>query len=332
MRLQGAVLLFLLHIGLLGFGQQTALHDPNCQSSQTADTARQPTQTLKQHTPAESGESARDLTPGAGGALSQTQMQQLLRVVAEKDLENDKRQRDYTYIERQVENRLDAQGRTKSTEVKTYEVLEIYGEQVERLIEKDDKPLNPKEAAKEEEKIQKILDKRKNESEADRKKREEKQLKEREEDRKFVLEVADAYNFALVGTEAVGGREAWVINAEPRLGFQPHMKEAKFLPKFHGRVWIDKGDLQLAKMDVECLDTISWGVFLARFHKGSRFVLQQTRVNDEVWLPRQLAVKVDVRLALLKNFNVDVEQTFRDYKKFTASSKIVGISEVQGPK
>ena len=147
-----------------------------------------------------------------------------------------------------------------------------------------------------------------------------------------MLEVADAYNFTLVGTEAVGGRDAWVINAEPRPGFQPHMKEAKFLPKFHGRVWIDKGDLQLAKMDVECLDTISWGVFLARFHKGSRFVLQQTRVNDEVWLPRQLAVKVDVRLALLKNFNVDVEQTFRDYKKFSASSKIVGIGEVQEPK
>ena len=333
MRVRDAVLLFLLHIGLLGFGQQPAVDDPNSQNSQTAsDTARQSTQTLKEHTPAESSKSARDLTPGSGGKLSQTQMQQLLRVVAEKDLENDKRQRDYTYIERQVENRLDAQGRTKSTEIKTYEVLEIYGEQVERLIEKDDKPLNPKEAAKEEEKIQKTLDKRKNESEADRKKREEKQLKEREEDRKFVLEVADAYNFALVGTEAVGGREAWVINAEPRLGFQPHMKEAKFLPKFHGRVWIDKGDLQLAKMDVECLDTVSWGAFLARFHKGSRFVLQQTRVNDEVWLPRQLAVKVDVRLALLKNFNVDVEQTFRDYKKFTASSKIVGISEVQGPK
>ena len=50
------------------------------------------------------------------------------------------------------------------------------------------------------------------------------------------------------------------------------------------------------------------------------------------WLPRELAVKVDVRLALLKNFNVDVEQSYRDYKKFRASSKIVGIGEVQGPK
>ena len=270
-----------------------------------------------------------DLTPDAAGKLSQEQMQELFRVVADKDIENDKRQRDYTYIEREVESKFDGKGQTKHTEVKTYEVLQIYGEQVERLTEKDDKPLDAKEAAKEDQKIQKIIDKRKNESEADRKKREEKQAKEREDGRKFVREIADAYNFRLVGTEIVGGREAWMIDGEPRPGFEPHMKESKFLPKFHGRVWVDKNDLQLAKMEVECLDTISWGVLLARFHKGSRFMLEQTRVNDEVWLPLHLTVKVDVRLALVKNFNVGVEQTYRDYKKFRTSAKIVGVSEVK---
>jgi hypothetical protein len=273
-----------------------------------------------------------DLTPDANGKLSQEQMQQLFRVVAAKDLENDKLQRNYTYIERQVESKLDKKGETKSSEVHTYEILEIYEEQVQRLIAKDDKPLNAKDAAKEEEKIQKIIDKRKNESEDEHRKREEKEEKEREDDRKFVTEIADAYDFKLVGAEAVNGREAWVIDGEPRPGFQPHMKEAKFLPKFHGRVWIDQGDLQLAKMDVECLDTISWGLFLARFHKGSRFMLEQTRVNDEVWLPLQLAVKVDARLALLKSLDVDIEQSFRDYKKFRTSSKIVGVGEVPDSK
>src|SRR5579864_9712616 len=273
-----------------------------------------------------------DLTPDATGQLSPHQMQQLFRVVAEKDLENDKHQRDYTYIEHQIEHKLDGKGQTKSTEVKTYEIVEIYGEQVERLIEKDDKPLDAKDAAKEEEKIQKIIDKRKNESEGDRRKRREKEEKDREEGRKFVTEIADAYNFTLVGSEPVGGREAWVIDGEPRPGYEPHMKDAKFLPKFHGRVWIDKNDLQLSKMDVECLDTISFGLFLARFHKGSRLLLEQTRVNDEVWLPAKLTAKIDVRLGLIKNFDVDLEQTFNDYKKFRASSKIVGVSELDDGK
>lgn len=197
-----------------------------------------------------------DLTPDADGKLSQEQMQQLLRVVANKDIENDKRLRDYTYVERDVENKLTGKGETKSTETKTYDVLEIDGEQVQRLIEKDDKPLDAKEAAKEDEKVQKIIDKRKNESEDDRKKREKREEKDREDGLKFVREIADAYNFKLVGTEMIGGREAWVIEGEPRPGFEPHMKDAKFLSKFHGRVWIDKDDLQLSKMDVEAIDTV----------------------------------------------------------------------------
>jgi hypothetical protein len=268
-----------------------------------------------------------DLKPDSHGNLSQEQMQQLFRVAADKDIENDKRLRDYTYIERDEEHRLDGKGQVKSTEIKTYEVLEIYGEQVQRLIEKDDKPLERKDSDKEEEKIQKVIDKRKDESEDARRKREKKEEKDREDGRKFVLEVADAYNFHLVGTESLGGRDAWVIDAEPRQGYEPHLKEARFLPKFHGRVWVDKDEAQLAKLDVECIDTVSVGWFLARIHKGSRIVYEQTRVNDEVWLPKHLSVKVDVRLALLRNFNVDLEQAFRDYKKFRATSKIVGIKD-----
>lgn len=273
-----------------------------------------------------------DLTPDAQGKLSQEQIEKLLRVVADKDIENDKRQRDYTYIERQVQNNLDGKGNKKSTEIKTYEILEIYGEQVERLIAKDDKPLGAKDAAKEEEKIQKVIDKRKNESEDARKKREEKEVKDREEGRKFVHEIADAYNFKLLGTESVGGREAWVIEGEPRPGFEPHMKDAKYLSKFHGRVWIDKDDLQLAKMDIETLDTISFGLVVARLHKGTRVTMEQTRVNDEVWLPKQVTFKLSARVALLKGYNIDGELTYRDYRKFRTSSKIVSIGEVQNPK
>jgi hypothetical protein len=272
------------------------------------------------------------MTPDANGKLSQEQMQELFRVVADKDDENTKKERDYTYVEREVERKLDDKGETKSSETKTYDVLEINGEQVQRLTAKDDKPLDAKEAAKEEEKIQTIIDKRKGESEKDRQKREEKEEKDREEARKFVHEVADAYTFTLVGTETLGGREAWVIDGEPRPGFQGHMKESKFLSKFRGRVWIDKGDLQLAKMDIECIDTVSLGLFLARVHKGSRITLLQTRVNDEVWLPQHLAVKIDVRVALLKEFRVGQEQSFSEYKKFRASSRVVSMGEVKDNK
>lgn len=270
-----------------------------------------------------------ELHPDASGNVPQEQIRELLRRVAEKDMANDKRLRDYTYIQREEEHHLDGKGNVKKVESRTSEVLMIYGEQVERRIAKDDKPLSADEVKKEDEKIQKIIDKRKNESEGDRKKRLEQEEKRHEDGRKFVKEVADAYNFRLVGSEVLDGHDTWELDAEPRPGYEPQMKEAKFLPKIKGRIWIDKAETQWVKFDIVTTDTISFGVFLARIHKGTRIIVDTTRVNDEVWLPKHVQFHVDVRLALLKNFNVDVEQTFRDYKKFRSESRITVVGETQ---
>jgi hypothetical protein len=268
------------------------------------------------------------LTPDANGQLSQDQIRRLMQEVSDKDQENDKRRKDYTYIQREEEHTLDGKGKIKSTEVRTREILMIYGEQVERLIAKDDRPLPEKDAAKEEARIQKIVDKRRNESAADRQRRIRKQEKEHGDDRKFVSQVSEAYNFRLVGSEVIDGRDTYVIDADPRPGFQPRSKEAKILSKIRGRIWIDKTERQWVKLDAQLLDTISFGLFLARLHRGTRIMAQQVRINDEVWLPKHESVKVDVRVALLKNFNIDDDVTYRDYKKFRADAKIVGLGEV----
>ena len=308
---------FIFGAAMLAVVQATAMQSPGNNSAGTSVVPSNP--------------AGPDL-PSVRGSLSKDQIRTLIRKVAANDIENDKKQRDYTYIERDIEKSLDGKGHTKSTETKTYEILNIYGEQVQRLIEKDDKPISPKEAAKQEEKIQKIISKRRSESDKDRQKRIEREAKDREEERQFEREIVDAYNFSLLGTEQVSGRAAWVISAEPRPGFVPHLKYANYLSKFHGQIWIDKTDLQMSKLDVEALNTVSWGLFVARFHKGSHFMIEQARINDEVWLPRQLAFKIDVRVGLLKTFNVDAKQTFRDYKKFSTDSRIVGVSETQAQK
>jgi len=262
-------------------------------------------------------------------SLSEDQIRELIRQTAEKDMENDKRQRDYTFIQREEQHKLDGKGQVKSTEIKTSEIMELYGEPVERLVAKDDKPLSDKDAKKEEDKIQQVIEKRKNESEEDRKKREAKEEKEREENRQFVREVADAYNFRMAGIESLAGRDTYVIDGEPKPGYQAHLKEAKILPKFRFRAWIDKDESQWKKLDIQCIDTVSFGLFLARIHKGSRIIIEQTRINDEVWLPQHINVKVDARLALLKDFNLEDDITYRDYKKFRTNTKIIPIGELQ---
>jgi hypothetical protein len=280
--------------------------------------------------PGQQGTARTAQDPPAPSALSQDRIRGLIRQSADNDLQNDKRQRNYTYTERDVERRLDGKGQVKSTEIKTYEVMDLYGEQVQKLIAKNDKPLSEKDARKEEERIQTLIAKRKNESEQDRKKRVEKEEKDREVARKFVLEVADAYNFRFVGIESLDGRPTYVIDGDPKPGYQPRLKEAKILPKFRFRAWIDQGEVQWKKLDVQCIDTVTFGLVLARVHKGSRIIVEQTQVNHEVWLPQHVAVNADFRLALVKNFNIAIENSYSNYRKFRSETRIVTLGEVEG--
>ena len=281
----------------------------------------------EQPPPAATAQKPIDLKPDATGVVPPGQIRALLLRAEAKDLENDKQLRDYTYIEREEQHSLDGHGGVKKTESRTLEVLEIYGEQVERLTARDDKPLSPGEAKKEDDKIQKIIDKRKHESEEGRRKRLEKEEKDREEDRKFVLEIADAFNFRLIGSEVVDGRDTWVLEGEPRPGYEPKERGARILSKFKGRVWIDKSEAQWVKLDVTAIDTISFGFVLARIHKGTHAVIVLTKVNNEVWLPKQVQLHFDARVALFKSFDVDVDQTYRDYKKFRTATRMTVVGE-----
>ncbi|HEX4486711.1 MAG TPA: hypothetical protein VH088_10615 [Terriglobales bacterium] len=264
--------------------------------------------------------------------LSQDQIRTLIRQSAEKDIENDRAQRNYTYIQREEERKLDGNGQVKSTETRTFEIMVLFEEPVRKLVAKDDKPLPPKDAAKEEEKIQKIIDERKNEDEGKRKKRLEKQAKDADEGRQFVNEIADAYDFRQTGMEAINGREAYVIDGEPRPGYEPKRKEAKFLPKFRFRAWIDKASSQWVKLDIQCIDTVSVGLFLVRVHQGSNIQIEQTQVNDEVWLPKHVLLKLDARIALFKGINMQEDVTYRDYRKFHTETKITVGGEMQEQK
>jgi len=140
-RLNLALLFLLLFVGdvaILGQEDQTSPAPATQSSESTSAPAGYPVDKASPSPATTTAEPPRpenpklDLTPDANGALSQEQMQQLFRVVADKDIDNDKRLRDYTYIERDVQNRLDGKGQVKSTETKTYQVMEIYGKQINR--------------------------------------------------------------------------------------------------------------------------------------------------------------------------------------------------------
>jgi len=237
--------------------------------------------------------------------------------------------RNYTCQQREFIKHLDKNGSVKSTEIKTYDIGFYYGEEYSRLIMKDDKPLDDKEKKKEDEKLEKFLAKLRNQSPEERQKRAEKERKEREESRAYRQDVANAYDFRIVGEEELEGVKTWVIEATPRKDFKPTQPHADMLKKIKGKMWIDKKEYNWIRVEAEATDTISFGVFLFRIHPGSRFNFQQMHLNDEVWLLRRLYINGGARIALLKNEAIEQEDTFSNYKKFSSTFTILpGVKEV----
>ncbi len=255
-------------------------------------------------------------------AAAPSDPREIVRRAAQLELERNKKARDYTYTQRVEQRKLDDKGRVKSVESTSSEITILYDEEVERLIAKNDQPLSDKERQKEEDRINKLVRERENESAEQKAKRISKQEKEREDARAFVEEIAAAYDFRFLPGETIEGRPAWVIAAEPRPGYRPQRKQARILPKFHFTVWVDKAEYAWVNLDAEAIDTLSFGWFLARIHKGTRLRLEQTRVNNEIWLPKHVAAKLDARVALLKKYNMEFDATYRDYKKFRVDSKM----------
>src|SRR2546425_9374566 len=107
------------------------------------------------------------VAPGAGAPVTI----EIMRRAVERNDAHYKLARYYTFIEREEERDLDAQGKVKSTHAYTYDVTLLSGSPYRRIIEKDDKPLSPKDEKKEAEKLQKSIKERENESESERNKR-----------------------------------------------------------------------------------------------------------------------------------------------------------------
>jgi hypothetical protein len=299
--------------------------------SMSAVLAAQPTTspTPTQGPPAQAAPETRPAAEAKSPDLPPTSdPKEIVRRSVEIDHRNLELVRNYTCQQRTVEKHLGKNGEAKSTEIRTYDVSFYYGELYSRLIQKDDKPLSAEDKKKEDEKLEKFLAKLRNQSDEDREKHLAKEKKEREQDRAFLKDMINAYDFRLVGEENVGGVDAWVIEATPRKDFHPTQPHADILSKIKGKLWIEKNNYNWVKAEAESIETISFGLFLVRIHKGSHLAFEQAHVNEEVWLPRRFYINGGARLALLKNEAVEQEDTFSNYKKFVTSTRILPGQEV----
>ena len=252
----------------------------------------------------------------------------IVRRGVETDSRNDQLARDYTYVQREERRSLDASGGVKDVKSETYDVMLIDGTRYRRLVTRDDRPLPAAEQRKEEERQAKEAEKRRKETESQRLKRIEEAERRRQKNREQNREITEAFDFRLLGEDSVDGTPVWIIGGTPRKGFRASTAAGRaLLPKLDCKLWISKSDYGWVRLEIETLDTVSFGLAIVRVAKGSRIVMEQTRVNEEIWLPKRIVVTANARLFLVKSTRIDVRYDYSEYKKFQADSRIVGYQE-----
>jgi hypothetical protein len=138
-------------------------------------------------------------------------------------------------------------------------------------------------------------------------------LKKDEENRAFIREVPEAFDFRLIGADEIDGRPAWILEATPKPGYRSHSRYGKIFSKVKGKFWVDQQDYGWVKVDATVTEPFSMG-FVARIQRGSHIFFEQTRVADGIWLPKKIEVKAEARVLFFVNHNTDEVIAYSDYR------------------
>jgi hypothetical protein len=233
----------------------------------------------------------------------------------------------YTFTEKNTEARLDGNGGVKKMKTAVYEVYPsgAPGKMYRRLIERDGKPLDPKELAEEDRKQEERTERRRleleNETEAGRQQRLAKEEAARQKERAIVDEIFRMDELVIEGREVIDGRSTLRISFRPRPEYKPELEEARALQKLAGRAWVDEQNYQLVRIEAELLDNLGVGPGrLIRLQKGAQATFERRLVNEEIWLPARATFRGVAKLLIFVLGRVNVISEYSDYKKFSVST------------
>ena len=253
--------------------------------------------------------------------------QQFVQEVRNRLDTNDERQSGYMYVETRREQKLDKSGRPTGESVK---VLESYpalpGERRwERVLSVDGRAVPPAELEKNDRERRAHVEEYARKAAKDPAAEREKQARERARAQRERAESIDdlfrIFDVKMLGRETIEGHETIAFSLTPRPGVKTRTRAGGIMRNFKGRAWVSESEYELVRLEVEAIDTVSFGFgVLARLHKGSQASFQRRKVNGDAWLPASASYKISARLGLLAVFRRGATFEYSDYKKFGVDS------------
>jgi hypothetical protein len=267
-------------------------------------------------------------TPWIGSAASPQQdsrplpdIPTLLRDIVKNQQALEDLRKLYTCHLSEEEDKNDSGGQVKSRSVKDYDVFYIGDEQVLHLLAKDGKPLDGDEKKQEDDRFNKRFDdlkKKQAQFAGDPKK----QAKKEEEDEAEISDFLRAELFTNPRRDHFRGQPVIAFDFNGNPDYKPKKRIDGIIQKLSGVMWVDDQAREIVRLEARFAEGVKvGGGLLASLDKGSNFVFEQQKINDEVWLPSYAEVHFAGRIFVVKLKQNAIDH-YTDYKKFRVGTAL----------
>jgi hypothetical protein len=237
----------------------------------------------------------------------------------------------YTFTEKQTDRETDASGQLRVKKSETFELTFYKGNRIKRLIEKNGQPLSAKELEDENKRVEKrVRDIEKKMAEKEKKGNKEREVAQdtngspdgERGERISISDVLRASKLTNPRRERFRGHEVIVFDFEPLPGYKPQKNYEKFFGKTAGAIWVDAVAKQVTRVEARLVESFKIaGGMLASMREGATFVLEQDRINNEIWLPTRADINLSVKVLMVKGITANSVVEYGNYKRFNVDAE-----------
>ena len=231
-------------------------------------------------------------------------------------------EKDYIYHSVEKQEQTDSGGHVKKTKVMEYDHYWSEGVPVRRLVRKDGKDLSASELAKEDERIQKEVEKaREHRAKAET---EGKATNARGDEMIPVSRLLELGRFTNPRRVQLAGRDTIAVDYDGDPSAKTRNRAEEVIRDLRGTVWVDENDRILVRAEGYFVNGFKiGGGLLVNIQKGTHFQMQQAKINDEVWSPTHIEAQGAARALLFFNFTGRVRDDYSGYRKLRTSSVVL---------
>ena len=237
--------------------------------------------------------------PDLGSLLQQVQANQ-------KKLEE--LRENYTYHHIETTDDLDSRGKVESSASEESDVFFLNGRRIARVVKKNGKELTESERKNEDRRVTKQVEEETK-----------KGPRQREKGPRPGGTISQILAMAKISNPrrlSFHNRRTLVFDFVGDPSAHAHGMEQSALKKMSGTVWIDEDERQVARLEVRFDENFRiGGGILASIQKGTSFEMEQTPLEQGLWMPTSNEQHLGARL-VIKNFRKNVHIRNVDFRKF----------------